>query len=115
LDHGAKPDIRTGRLDPWREEIRALAALPNVDCKLSGLATEADLRAWTTADLRPYVDHLLATFGPGRLLFGGDWPVSTLATDYPRWVATLDDLLAGVAADDQRRIWSTNAARVYRL
>jgi predicted TIM-barrel fold metal-dependent hydrolase len=41
--------------------------------------------------------------------------VSTLATDYPRWVATLDDLLAGVSAEDQRRIWSTNAARVYRL
>jgi L-fuconolactonase len=115
LDHAAKPGIRAGRLDPWREEIRTLAALPNVDCKLSGLATEADPRAWTAADLRPYVDHLLATFGPGRLLFGGDWPVSTLATDYPRWVATLDDLLAGVGADDQRRIWSTNAARIYRL
>ena len=115
LDHGAKPGIRAGRLDPWREEIRALAALPNVDCKLSGLATEADPRAWTTADLRPYVDHLLATFGPGRLLFGGDWPVSTLATDYPRWVATVEALLAGISADDQRRIWSTNAARVYRL
>ena len=115
LDHGAKPGIRAGRLDPWREEIRALAALPNVDCKLSGLATEADPRAWTAADLRPYVDHLLATFGPDRLLFGGDWPVSTLATDYPRWVATVETLLAGLSAEEQRRIWSTNAARVYRL
>jgi len=115
LDHGAKPGIRAGRLDPWREEIRALAALPNVDCKLSGLATEADPRAWTAADLRPYVDHLLATFGAGRLLFGGDWPVSTLATDYPRWVTAVETLLAGVPAEGQQRIWSKNAARVYRL
>lgn len=115
LDHGAKPGIRARQLDPWREEIRALAALPNVDCKLSGLATEANPRAWSAADLRPYVDHLLATFGPGRLLFGGDWPVSTLATDYPRWVATVETLLAGLSEAEQRPIWSTNAARVYRL
>src|SRR5688572_29698795 len=76
LDHGGKPDIRAGLLDPWRDHIVQLAAFPHVVCKLSGLVTEADHRTWTDAQLDPYVAHLLATFGPARLLFGGDWPVA---------------------------------------
>ena len=115
LDHIGKPDIKAGRLDPWRAELRELAALPNVVCKLSGLVTEADWAAWTPADLRPYLDHVLACFGPDRLMFGGDWPVSTQATDYPRWVATLDAALAGCSHDERQRIYVRNAERVYRV
>lgn len=115
LDHFGKPDIRAGRLDPWREHFAALAALPNVDCKLSGLVTEADPTAWQPADLKPYVDHALAAFGPGRLLFGGDWPVAKLAAPYPRWLDTARDLVSHLSAADQDAVFRRNAERVYRL
>lgn len=115
LDHIGKPDIKSGRLDPWRAELRALAALPNVWCKLSGLVTEADVARWTPSDLRPYIDHVLDCFSADRVMFGGDWPVSTQACDYPRWVATLDDALQGCSADELRRIYVRNAEQFYRV
>lgn len=115
LDHLGKPDIRAGRLDPWRDHLRALAAQPNVDCKLSGLITEADHRAWQTADLRPFVGHALDVFGPGRLLFGGDWPVAKLAGAYVRWLDTARELVSHLSASDQDALFRRNALRVYRL
>jgi len=115
LDHFGKPDIAAGRLDPWREHIAALAALPNVDCKLSGLITEADHNAWTIDDLRPYVNHVLATFGPGRLLFGGDWPVVKLAGAYVRWLDTARTLVSHLSPAAQAAVFHDNALRVYRL
>ncbi|MEI6862677.1 MAG: amidohydrolase family protein, partial [Verrucomicrobiota bacterium] len=105
----------SGLLDPWREHIRELAALPNVVCKLSGLVTEADHAHWTAAQLAPYVAHLLDTFGASRLLFGGDWPVAKLASDYPRWLATARVFTAHFTAAEQSAIFSGNAERVYRL
>jgi L-fuconolactonase len=115
LDHAGKPGIRAGLLDPWREHIHALAALPNVVCKFSGLVTEADHRTWTAAQLQPYVTHLLATFGPSRLLFGGDWPVAKLASGYVRWLTTARAFVAHLSASDQLAIFQKNAARVYRI
>jgi L-fuconolactonase len=115
LDHIGKPDIKAGRLDPWRAELRALAALPNTWCKLSGLATEADCAKWTPADLRPYFEHTIEAFGAGRLMFGGDWPVSTLATDFPRWVATVDAALGGASPEERHRIFVRTAEDFYRL
>ena len=82
LDHIAKPGIKAGLLDPWREHLREMAALPNVVCKLSGVTTEADHKAWTRDELRPYIDHVIECFGPDRILYGGDWPVSELAGSY---------------------------------
>lgn len=115
LDHIAKPDIKAGRLDPWRSELRELAGLPNVWCKLSGLVTEADHARWTPADLRPYIDHTIACFGFDRVMFGGDWPVAEQATDYPRWVDTLDAAVAGASVDEVRKLYVTNAERFYRV
>ena len=115
LDHIGKPDIKGGRLDPWRDHISALAALPNVACKVSGLVTEADHARWTAADLAPYVGHVLGAFGPDRVLFGSDWPVATMASPYPRWVRTLDDLTADLPEAARRKLWVENARRVYRL
>ena len=115
LDHFGKPGIKAGLLDPWRDHIRALAARPNVDCKLSGLITEADHAGWTIDQLRPYVDHVLATFGPSRLLFGGDWPVAKLAGAYPRWLDTARQLVSHVSPDGQDAIFASNARRAYRL
>jgi L-fuconolactonase len=115
LDHGGKPGIRAGLLDPWREHIRSLAALPNIVCKLSGLVNEADHRHWNDSHLRPYVAHLLDTFGPARLLFGGDWPVAKLASGYVRWLETAQGLTARLSAAEQTAIFHGNAARVYRI
>jgi L-fuconolactonase len=115
LDHGGKPGIRAGLLYPWREHIRELAALPNVVCKLSGLVTEADHAVWTERQIEPYVAHLLATFGPARLLFGGDWPVAKLACGYLRWLETARRFTAHLSPAEQAAIFRGNAERVYRL
>jgi L-fuconolactonase len=115
LDHAGKPPIREGQLDPWRDQLAALAALPNVACKMSGLVTEADPDHWRPEDLAPYVAHALAVFGPDRVLFGSDWPVVTLASTYRRWAETLDALTAQLSTDHRRRLWGENARRWYRL
>lgn len=115
LDHGGKPGIRSGLLDPWRAHIRQLAAFPNVVCKLSGLVTEADHQHWTVAQLEPYVNHLLEVFGPGRLLFGGDWPVAKLACGYLRWLEVARRLTAHLTAAEQAAVFAGNAERVYRI
>lgn len=115
LDHIAKPDIKAGLLDPWRAELRELARMENVWCKLSGLVTEADHAKWTPADLKPYIDHVMECFGFDRVMFGGDWPVSTQATDYPRWVTTLDEALRGSSPDELHRLYVWNAESFYRL
>ncbi|HLK90945.1 MAG TPA: amidohydrolase family protein [Polyangia bacterium] len=115
LDHAGKPDIRGGALEPWRADIAALARLPNVVCKLSGLVTEADPARWTPDALRPYVAHLLSCFGAGRLLFGSDWPVVKLAASYRRWLETARELLAPLSAAERAAIMSDNAGRIYRL
>jgi L-fuconolactonase len=115
LDHLGKPSIREHVLDPWRTQIRELAALPNVVCKVSGIVTEADHRNWTPADLAPYVDTVLSAFGEDRVVFGGDWPVATQAASYPRWVATLDGLTAGLSPPAKRKLWADNARAFYRL
>jgi L-fuconolactonase len=112
VDHGAKPFIRDGRLDPWRADMAAVAARPNTVCKLSGLVTEAR-PDWTADQLRTYVEHLLGVFGPQRLMWGSDWPVVELARGYDAWRKTAEQLLAGLAAPDRAAIFGGNAARVY--
>jgi L-fuconolactonase len=115
LDHIGKPDIAAGLQDPWREQIAQLAAFPNVICKLSGMVTEADMQRWKPDDLRPYVEHVLASFGEERVAFGGDWPVAFQASPYPRWVETLDQLTAGLSPAAKRKLWRENARRFYRF
>ena len=115
LDHAGKPDIRNGLLDPWRGDVAALAALPNVVCKLSGLVTEAAPASWAPAVLGPYVEHLLSCFGPGRLLFGSDWPVVNLAADYRRWLEAALELLQPLTAGERAAVMSENTRRIYRL
>jgi len=112
VDHGAKPPIAAGRREPWASLIAAVAAHPQVHCKLSGLATEAGPE-WSADTLRPWVDHLLECFGPQRLLWGSDWPVVDLAGGYGRWLAATDALLAPLAAEDRAAILGGNATRFY--
>lgn len=115
LDHIGKPDIRNGVMQPWATRIRELAAFPNVYCKLSGMANEADQRAWTAADLRPYAAHIFDVFGADRILFGGDWPVVTLAASYRRWFETASAFIAELAPGEQQKVLRENAIRFYRL
>jgi len=114
IDHGAKPLIAQGVMAPWREDIARLAALPQVCCKLSGLVTEAG-PDWDVERLRPYVDHLVASFGPQRLIWGSDWPVLNLASDYAGWIAASKALLAGLDDADRAAVFGLNARRFYRL
>jgi L-fuconolactonase len=115
LDHIGKPGIRDGLIDPWREHIREMAALPTVVCKLSGVTTEAEHKTWTRDQLRPYIDHVIECFGPNRILYGGDWPVSELAGSYLQWLATLDWATAGFSPADKRKLFRDNAIKAYRL
>ena len=115
LDHLGKPAVAEARRDPWREDIRRLAGRPNVMCKLSGLATEADHARWTAADVLPYLHHALAEFGAQRCMFGSDWPVATLATSYRGWVDTVDQALVGLRDTERDAVTGGTARRVYRL
>ncbi|MBV9949048.1 MAG: amidohydrolase family protein [Myxococcales bacterium] len=114
LDHVGKPDIAGGRLRPWREDLAELSRYPNVVCKLSGLLTEASPGA-TMETLRPYVDEVLRSFGPERLLFGSDWPVVKLASSYSRWYEMARALVGHLSEREQTAIFLDNAVRTYRL
>ncbi len=114
IDHGAKPDIGAGALDPWREQIAALAAQPGVHCKLSGLLTEAG-NLPTAEALAPFAAHLSETFGPDRLMWGSDWPVLNLASDYAGWRAMADSFGASLDPAGRRALFGETARRFYRL
>jgi L-fuconolactonase len=114
VDHGAKPDIAGGGFESWAPGIARIARETAACCKLSGLVTEA-APDWDDAALRPYVDHLLECFGPGRLLWGSDWPVVELAGDYARWRDASLRLLAGLSAEERGAVLGGNAVRFYRL
>lgn len=115
LDHIGKPGIAAGEREPWWSDIATLASAPNVMCKISGVVTEADHANWTYDDVAPYIARAIDVFGFDRVMFGGDWPVSTLASTYPRWVETVDRVVAGASADELRKLYRLNAARFYRL
>ena len=115
LDHLAKPRIKAGELDPWRQDLKALASHGNVFCKLSGLVTEADWQGWKRADFTPYLEVALEAFSPERLMFGSDWPVCTLAAEYADVVGIVTDFLASLAEAERESILGGNAIRFYSL
>ncbi len=112
LDHVGKPHIATGGLDPWRADLASLAERPNTYCKLSGLVTEAR-PDWRPEQLRPYVAHVLACFGPERVMWGSDWPVVDLAGGYDRWLQAAEFLLQDEPEFARRAIFGGTAERVY--
>ncbi|MFB6723624.1 amidohydrolase family protein [Kribbella sp. NPDC056345] len=114
VDHISKPEIG-GPLDPWATDLRALAALPNVTCKLSGMVTEANWSSWTPADLKPYADVVLDAFAPDRVMFGSDWPVCLLAASYADVVATAETLTAHLTPTERNAVFTTTAITTYNL
>ena len=115
LDHMAKPRIREGAIEPWRNQIVELAHRDNVYCKLSGLVTEAVWETWSEDSLRVYVEIALDAFSPRRMMVGSDWPVCLLATTYGKWFATVDRLVATLSSAEKDRILGGTAVEVYRL
>lgn len=116
IDHASKPPIATGAFSPWCEQLRGVAALPNVSCKLSGLVTEAKRGEWAPADLAPFIRHAVEVFGPKRVMFGSDWPVCLLAASYAEVLnalRTVVDPFLGVSEMDD--VFGGNAVRFYRL
>ncbi len=116
VDHLAKPRIVAGELHPWAEHIRELSLHPNLFCKLSGMVTEADHRAWRSDDLVPYVRHVLDCFGIGRVMFGSDWPVCLLAAEYDQVIEGLERALpAAMTEADKRKLYGENAKAFYNV
>jgi L-fuconolactonase len=115
LDHLAKPGIADGTLEPWRRDIRELAKFPNVSCKLSGMVTEARWKQWKQDDFRRYLDVVLESFGPSRLMVGSDWPVCTLSADYAHAVGIVFEFLQKLTKTEREGILGGNCARIYRI
>ncbi len=115
VDHLAKPPIAAGGWEPWATLLAEAAAVPGVHAKVSGLNTAADPHSWDAAALERYVDHALDCFGPGRLMFGGDWPIARLAGEYADVVRETAALFAGLPRADQAAIWGGTAERFYGL
>lgn len=115
LDHIAKPDIKSGDIQSWKKNIAELAKAENVMCKISGMVTEANWKTWTADDLKPYLDVVFENFTPNRLLFGSDWPVCLVASEYDLVVKTLEDYMTQLPIEQQEMIWSGNAKKFYKL
>jgi L-fuconolactonase len=111
LDHLGNVDVQPVPDPQWAAAFRQFAALPNTVAKLSGLMSDPA----PVADLRPYYDILLDSFGPSRIMFGSDWPVSTLGRPYGGIVSTARELISQLSADEQAAIWSGTGRRVYGI
>ena len=114
LDHIAKPRIAAHVMSPWDRNMHEIAKRQNVYCKLSGMVTEA-APTWKSEDLQPYIDVVLAAFGPRRILYGSDWPVLLLASDYARWFGTVSHAIGKLSTTEQGRIMGGTAIEAYAL
>lgn len=115
IDHLAKPYIKAGKIDEWKTDLATVAKYPNATCKISGMVTEADWTGWKKADFRPYLDAAVEAFGPGRLMFGSDWPVCLCAASYQQVVEIVGEYFSNFSSTEQAAIWGGNATRFYNL
>jgi L-fuconolactonase len=115
VDHLAKPNYKQPDFAFWEKNIRALAASPNVYCKISGMVTEADWKNWQQHDFRYCLDVVTAAFGTQRLLFGSDWPVCRVAATYKEVCTIVEDYYASFSPDEKSRIMGANAIAFYNL
>ncbi|MCH7225865.1 amidohydrolase family protein [Haloferula sp. A504] len=114
VDHIAKPVVRRDAFDEaWAKNTRELARRENVSCKVSGMVTEVRDAEWDVDLLRPYFETVLEAFGAGRLMFGSDWPVCLLRSEYGQWVECVTELVAGLSEEEKAAIWGGNAVRIY--
>lgn len=116
LDHIGKPDIKNKVMEPWKSDIRELSKMLNVNCKISGLTSEAEHYGWTEADLKPYILYIIDCFGFDRILYGGDWPVVLTASfGYGKWFSALSNIMCDFDSKDLQKFYYKNANRIYNL
>jgi L-fuconolactonase len=116
IDHISKPEIREGKLEPWKQLMAQAAQHKNLHCKLSGMITEADPRHWSADNLRPYIEHTVDCFGWDRVIFGSDWPVCLLAGSYDQVIQTLIEVLEPrMDAKSEEKLFGRNAINFYKL
>jgi predicted TIM-barrel fold metal-dependent hydrolase len=115
LDHCGAPKIKEREEHLWRERIVEIARRPNVAVKISGVVAYADAESWTLDDIRPYVEHAIASFGWDRVVWGSDWPVCTQTASLSIWVAATHAIVKGSSLDEQTRLFRGNATRIWRL
>jgi L-fuconolactonase len=116
IDHISKPEIKTGKIEPWNNLISKIARHQNVFCKLSGMVTEADHRMWEPEHLRPYIEHVLDSFGEDRVMFGSDWPVCLLAGSYAEVINALRTVVADhLSPSGLAKLFSRNGTRFYGI
>jgi L-fuconolactonase len=113
LDHIAKPPIKDGTIEPWKSQLRQLAKLPNVHCKVSGMLTEADHQAWKAEQFRPYLDTVFEAFGPSRLMYGSDWPVCLFAGSYEQAFRLVDDYARQLSDAERAGLFGGNCQKFY--
>ncbi len=115
MDHIAKPDIRQRNIDTWKKQIREIATMENVWCKISGLVTEASWSDWKYEDLLPYLDVVFEAFGTDRCMFGSDWPVCLLAADYNEVIGAVELFTRDFSEEEKNQVWGDNAIAFYHL
>jgi len=116
LDHISKPYIAKEEIEPWKSLITQLASFDNVSCKISGMVTEAKWNIWKTEDFAPYVDHIIDSFTPQRLMFGSDWPVALLAaSSYSKVIQLAEKLTEKFTETENELFWTKNALSAYKI
>ena len=115
IDHIAKPFIAEQLMSPWDDELRELSTFPNVSCKLSGMVTEARWGEWKETDFIPYLEHVVGSFGPDRVMIGSDWPVCLVSATYAQTMEIVMNFIAGLSADSQAAVLGENCCRIYGL
>jgi predicted TIM-barrel fold metal-dependent hydrolase len=114
LDHCGVPDVGAGQFEPWKTYISEIAQLPNVNAKVSGIVAYAK-PGWTAEDLRPWVEHVISSFGWDRVVWGSDHPVCRLTANLTSWVEATKTIISGASEDEQSKLLSRNAERIYGL
>ena len=115
LDHISKPYIAKNEMQPWADQISEIALHENVFVKVSGLFTEANWHNWNHQTFAPYLDHILNTFTPARMMFGSDWPVCLLAATYTDTINLMEEYVKEFSVSEQELFWANTAKRAYKL
>ena len=115
LDHISKPYMAKGEINPWADQISQISKFENVSVKVSGLFTEANWSNWNQETFKPYLDHVLNSFTPSRMMFGSDWPVCLLAASYADTISLMENFIGSFSISEQESFWSGTAKRAYKL
>ena len=115
IDHIAKPSMNAGLMDTWKRNIQTIAEFNNVQCKISGIVTEADYQQWKPSDFTPYIDIVVEAFGTKRIMFGSDWPVCLVAASYKQMLSIGTNYFSSYSSTEQADFFGNNAKTFYQF